>query len=80
VHWFPFVASISAYSVIQHPKWDVLFGDCLEFEVQDGVLRLEQNHGICPNWVEGKFGWLDFCQGDSFSEQPTGEVGGEMFG
>jgi hypothetical protein len=23
---------------------------------------------------------LDFCQGDSFSEQPTGEVSGEMFG
>jgi hypothetical protein len=29
--------------------------------------------------VGGKFGGLDFCQGDSFSEQSTGKVSGEMF-
>jgi hypothetical protein len=52
----------------------------LEFEVQDGVLGLEQNHGICSNWVEGKFGGLNLRQGDMFSEQPTGKVSGEMFG
>jgi hypothetical protein len=60
VHGFQFIASIPAYSVIQHPKWDVLFGDCLEFNVQDRVLEPEQNYGIYSNWVEGKFGWLVF--------------------
>jgi hypothetical protein len=47
----------------------------LKLDVKDGFLRLEQNHRIGTNWVEGEFGGLDLGQGDRFSQQPTGKIG-----
>jgi len=47
----------------------------LEFDMKDRFIRLEQNHRIGSNGIEEEFGGLDLGQGDSFSKQPTGEVG-----